>query len=90
MALRWLVHLTCHVLGYYPIDKNVEEGLTHQEYPITCLEFQMPLHYPRYTKGDYEIMEEWKVDLLLQQYGLASRAPFMTRGLFIKRFIFLL
>ncbi|BFG27326.1 uncharacterized protein Pyn_29065 [Prunus yedoensis var. nudiflora] len=33
--------------------------------------FQMPLHYPRYTKADYEKMEEWKVDLLLKQYGLA-------------------
>lgn len=33
--------------------------------------FQMPLHYPRYTKAEYERMEEWKVDLLLKQYGLS-------------------
>lgn len=33
--------------------------------------FQMPLHYPRYKKTDYEKMEEWKVDLLLKQYGLS-------------------
>ncbi|GMI72666.1 hypothetical protein HRI_000935900 [Hibiscus trionum] len=32
--------------------------------------FQMPLHYPRYTKSDYEKMEEWKVDVLLREYGL--------------------
>ena len=32
--------------------------------------FQMPLHYPRYTKADYERMEEGKLDLLLKQYGL--------------------
>ncbi|KAM7488839.1 hypothetical protein LguiB_026323 [Lonicera macranthoides] len=32
--------------------------------------FQMPLHYPRYRKHDYEMMEEWKIDLLLHQYGL--------------------
>lgn len=32
--------------------------------------FQMPLHYPRYTKADYEKMEEWKVDVLLAQYGI--------------------
>ncbi|GLU12685.1 hypothetical protein SLE2022_293470 [Rubroshorea leprosula] len=34
--------------------------------------FQMPIHYPRYTKAeaDYEKMEDWKVDLLLKQYGL--------------------
>ncbi|XP_030441548.1 uncharacterized protein LOC115663699 [Syzygium oleosum] len=32
--------------------------------------FQMPLHYPRYTKADYEKMEEWRLDLLLQEYGM--------------------
>ncbi|XVF75186.1 hypothetical protein PTKIN_Ptkin13bG0167200 [Pterospermum kingtungense] len=35
--------------------------------------FQMPLHYPRYTKADYEKMEEWKVDLLLREYGLSFK-----------------
>ncbi|RZC46068.1 hypothetical protein C5167_039029 [Papaver somniferum] len=34
--------------------------------------FQMPLHYPRYKKADYEKMEEWKVDVLLREYGLDS------------------
>ncbi|KAB1219564.1 hypothetical protein CJ030_MR3G012360 [Morella rubra] len=34
--------------------------------------FQMPLHYPRYTKADYETMPEWKLDCLLQQYGLPT------------------
>ncbi|KAI3456575.1 hypothetical protein Pfo_013238 [Paulownia fortunei] len=33
--------------------------------------FRMPIHYPRYKKDDYEKMEEWKLDNLLQQYGLA-------------------
>ncbi|KAJ4711945.1 Cytoplasmic tRNA 2-thiolation protein 1 [Melia azedarach] len=32
--------------------------------------FQMPLHYPRYMKRDYETMPEWKVDCLLKEYGL--------------------
>nr|DAD19142.1 TPA_asm: hypothetical protein HUJ06_020605 [Nelumbo nucifera] len=35
-----------------------------------CGDFQMPLHYPRYTKADYETMPEWKLDCLLTQYGL--------------------
>lgn len=35
-----------------------------------CGYFQMPLHYPRYTRGDYEIMLEWKLDCLLKEYGL--------------------
>ncbi|KAF8397418.1 hypothetical protein HHK36_016334 [Tetracentron sinense] len=32
----------------------------------------MPLHYPRYTKKDYQDMPEWKLDKLLAQYGLPS------------------
>ncbi|KAG1335161.1 hypothetical protein COCNU_03G012800 [Cocos nucifera] len=32
--------------------------------------FLMPLHYPRYTKADYQTMPEWKVDRLLRDYGL--------------------
>nr|DAD36345.1 TPA_asm: hypothetical protein HUJ06_006986 [Nelumbo nucifera] len=35
-----------------------------------CGYFQMPLHYPRYTKADYETMPEWKLDCLLTEYGL--------------------
>ncbi|KAL5747625.1 hypothetical protein ACOSP7_024637 [Xanthoceras sorbifolium] len=33
-------------------------------------QFQMPLHYPRYKKRDYETMPEWKLDCLLKEYGL--------------------
>ncbi|CAL9081464.1 unnamed protein product [Musa textilis] len=32
--------------------------------------FRMPLHYPRYTRADYESMPEWKLDCLLREYGL--------------------
>ncbi|KAH9607213.1 hypothetical protein KSS87_021279 [Heliosperma pusillum] len=32
--------------------------------------FQMPVNYPRYRKSDYATMEEWKVEMLLRQYGL--------------------
>ncbi|OAY83406.1 hypothetical protein ACMD2_07411 [Ananas comosus] len=32
--------------------------------------FQMPLHYPRYTRADYATMPEWKLDCLLREYGL--------------------
>ncbi|PIA49098.1 hypothetical protein AQUCO_01300149v1 [Aquilegia coerulea] len=32
--------------------------------------FEMPLHYPRYKKEDYEAMPEWQLDCLLKQYGL--------------------
>ncbi|EOA18322.1 hypothetical protein CARUB_v10006841mg [Capsella rubella] len=32
--------------------------------------FQIPLHYPKYTKSDYEKMPEWQLDQLLREYGL--------------------
>ncbi|KAL8050295.1 hypothetical protein ABFX02_06G074000 [Erythranthe guttata] len=32
--------------------------------------FQMPLHYPRYTRKEYQDMPEWMVDQLLSDYGL--------------------
>ncbi|KMZ63941.1 hypothetical protein ZOSMA_38G00490 [Zostera marina] len=35
-------------------------------------EFQMPLHYPRFNRRDYENMPEWKVDNLLKEYGLPT------------------
>lgn len=35
-----------------------------------CGHFQMPLHYPRFTRADYESMPEWKLDCLLKEYGL--------------------
>jgi hypothetical protein len=35
-----------------------------------CCSFQMPLHYPRFKKSDYETMPEWKLDCLLNEYGL--------------------
>ncbi|GAV70320.1 hypothetical protein CFOL_v3_13818 [Cephalotus follicularis] len=40
---------------------------------ICCGDFQMPLHYPRYTKEDYQHMPEWMLDHLLAQYGLSPQ-----------------
>ncbi|KAK9913602.1 hypothetical protein M0R45_037413 [Rubus argutus] len=34
--------------------------------------FQMPLHYPRYSRKDYQDMPEWKFDCLLAEYGLLA------------------
>lgn len=34
--------------------------------------FQMPLHYPRYSKEDYQDMPEWKLDRVLADYGLST------------------
>lgn len=35
--------------------------------------FQMPLHYPKYTRKDYQDMPEWKLDRLLAEYGLSAK-----------------
>jgi hypothetical protein len=49
---------------------NVGGGANRQPEREWYGHFQMPLHYPRYTKADYETMPEWKLDCLLKQYGL--------------------
>ncbi|KAK5834511.1 hypothetical protein Gotri_011854 [Gossypium trilobum] len=53
--------------------KEMEGGITSIK---TCKEdypngFQMPVHYPRYSKADYEKMEEWRIDMLLKEYGFS-------------------
>lgn len=48
-----------------PNGQNVEAKINNKA------SFQMPLHYPRYTKKDYENMPEWKLDCLLNEYGLS-------------------
>ncbi|KAI3441746.1 uncharacterized protein J3R85_001775 [Psidium guajava] len=44
----------------------------HQHATDRCKNFQMPLHYPRFTRADYEAMPEWKLDSLLREYGLST------------------
>lgn len=56
-----------HVKSLKVPTTNVGLSNTADSYPSG---FQMPLHYPRYSKADYDKMEEWKLDLLLKQYGL--------------------
>ncbi|KAJ0963534.1 hypothetical protein J5N97_028656 [Dioscorea zingiberensis] len=41
--------------------------------------FKMPLHYPRYKKEDYMKMEEWKVDMLLKEYGLPCKGTLQEK-----------
>ncbi|KAK9085515.1 hypothetical protein Sjap_025926 [Stephania japonica] len=83
MALTWLVRTVCAAaFGYSRNDVKLrqESGVNYIDGSSnkkdlnggSCAsEFQMPLHYPRYKKADYENMEEWRLDLLLSQYGLS-------------------
>ncbi|EEF39496.1 uncharacterized protein LOC8282528 [Ricinus communis] len=106
MALRWLLHSACHVLGYpnneasyrqgshvlgYPNEQHAN-GVMKSGKPIAEMEvkmetypsggFQLPLHYPRYTKTDYQKMEEWRVDMLLREYGLSIKGTLEEKRAF--------
>jgi len=52
-------------------EASVNMNGDHQgrNWQMECF-FQMPLHYPKYSRADYETMPEWKLDRLLTQYGL--------------------
>ena len=52
-------------------SSSLGSGPNGQQAKNWCGHFQMPLHYPRYTKADYEAMPEWKLDCLLNEYGLS-------------------
>uniref|UniRef100_A0A7N0V3H5 DUF7722 domain-containing protein n=1 Tax=Kalanchoe fedtschenkoi TaxID=63787 RepID=A0A7N0V3H5_KALFE len=41
--------------------------------------FQMPLHYPRYTKKDYQNMSEQLLDRLLAEYGLPLQGDLASK-----------
>ncbi|CAI0440242.1 unnamed protein product [Linum tenue] len=68
--MRGLLHSACHVLGGYNKDVADDGGYRAAAAPAAETGFRMPLHYPRYSKRDYEAMEEWRLDLLLSQYGI--------------------
>lgn len=50
-----------------------------EEYPNG---FQIPLHYPKYSKSDYEKMEAWTLDMLLHQYGLSFEGTLLEKRAF--------
>ncbi|WCJ22378.1 hypothetical protein M5689_004473 [Euphorbia peplus] len=52
-----------------PVSK-MANGAVSEHSQDRCGYFQMPLHYPKYTKSEYEMMPEWRVDCLLKEYGL--------------------
>ncbi|CDP12122.1 unnamed protein product [Coffea canephora] len=55
--------------GYH--QKNQSLG-TRSSSSNSCCAFQMPLHYPRFKKTDYEKMPEPQLDCLLKAYGLPA------------------
>ncbi|KAI3853114.1 hypothetical protein MKW92_023478 [Papaver armeniacum] len=60
-----------HKISFYSMHDDEEKKFNKMSAKSGASSgFQMPLHYPRYKKSDYEKMEEWKVDMLLREYGL--------------------
>ena len=45
--------------------------------------FEMPLHFPRYTKEDNEKMEDWKLDMVLKEYGLTVKGALDAKRSFV-------
>ncbi|KAI3873229.1 hypothetical protein MKW92_002732 [Papaver armeniacum] len=83
MLLKWLVNSIgtmnfgynkAQEISFYPMHDDEEKKFNKvtMKCGASSSGFQMPLHYPRYKKSDYEKMEEWKVDMLLREYGLDS------------------
>ncbi|GAB4857489.1 hypothetical protein Ancab_015398 [Ancistrocladus abbreviatus] len=60
------------IQGLRPNGQHQQQhpGMSKSQQQSFC--FQMPLHYPRYSKRDYETMPEWKLDRLLMEYGLPA------------------
>lgn len=78
MALSWVITIANTItLSNSKSQSSIEFNKNQTNKSIISISnenffefFQMPLHYPRYTKHDYEKMEEWKIDALLREYGL--------------------
>ncbi|KAF2608892.1 hypothetical protein F2Q68_00044783 [Brassica cretica] len=45
---------------------KIGDGTTQNQ----SINFKIPLHYPKYTKSDYEKMPEWQLAQILREYGL--------------------
>ena len=74
MVLKWLLNYA-FTYGHQENIEMIKEAKEKTEVISLCKEeypdgFQLPLHYPSYNKADYEKMEEWRLDMLLKEYGL--------------------
>ncbi|CAN1756929.1 hypothetical protein LINPERHAP1_LOCUS6330 [Linum perenne] len=62
--MKEIIHSACQVVG--GCNSSSVQGTS----VLSATEFKMPVHYPSYSKREYEEMEEWRLDLLFSQYGL--------------------
>uniref|UniRef100_A0A7N0UN30 DUF7722 domain-containing protein n=1 Tax=Kalanchoe fedtschenkoi TaxID=63787 RepID=A0A7N0UN30_KALFE len=68
-AASWVMqHLWCSTMSGYA--KKSSSNNIDGSFLTKSSGFQMPLHYPRFNKSDYEKMDEVRLRLLLAEYGL--------------------
>ncbi|OMO69581.1 hypothetical protein CCACVL1_19401 [Corchorus capsularis] len=73
-----LIMLEKSVIGTAETKEDVKEENDHVIIRTTKLEmnakscFRMPLHYPLFTKEDYDNMPLWRLDQLFAEYGLKN------------------
>nr|XP_033513444.1 uncharacterized protein LOC117278128 [Nicotiana tomentosiformis] len=71
MAFNWVFNVEHTIVVEANKLRQNESAKQEEEMEKSVgMGFQMPLHYPRYTKADYQNMEEWKLDALVREYGL--------------------
>lgn len=88
-ALKWVVHTACNILGHQNPSPNPNPNSNIKNHNnaskgYCSSEFKLPVHYPRYSKSDYESMEEWRLDVLLQQYGLSFHGSVEEKRVYAK------
>ncbi|CAH2069815.1 unnamed protein product [Thlaspi arvense] len=59
--------------------RNKMKMMKKEEFPSG---FQVPLHYPKFSKSDYEAMDDLSLDLLLKQYGISFEGSLDDKRVF--------
>ncbi|KAL0710191.1 hypothetical protein Bca4012_017169 [Brassica carinata] len=87
METKWLLTSAfTQMFGYSNQINQTRNGplnkikmMKKEEYPSG---FQVPLHYPKYSKSDYEAMDDLSLDLLLKQYGISFEGSLEDKRIF--------
>uniref|UniRef100_A0A1J3FP21 DUF7722 domain-containing protein n=1 Tax=Noccaea caerulescens TaxID=107243 RepID=A0A1J3FP21_NOCCA len=89
MEAKWLFTSACAQLFGYSLQLdqtsnckstgNKIKMMKKEEFPSG---FQVPLHYPKFSKSDYEAMDDLNLDLLLKQYGFSFEGSLDEKRVF--------
>ncbi|KAL0709908.1 hypothetical protein Bca4012_016886 [Brassica carinata] len=72
MAFTVGVRFANNVYGDAVVKKPLETSSNNNREAASWSSFQMPVHYPTFTKREYEAMSEEELDRLLKLYGLPT------------------